>query len=93
MLIVNKQEYNKSDFESRVRVYEEMEQIQEAMGHRLALCLKDPFDIITLVLFLREKQSSVLLIHEDTPKDTAIEMARRANCAGFYMENIATSQN
>ncbi len=44
---------------------------------------KYPFDIITLVFFLKEKKSSVLLIHEDTPKETAIEMAKRANCVGI----------
>ncbi|HDR7470958.1 TPA: acyl-CoA synthetase, partial [Bacillus toyonensis] len=49
MLIVNKQEYSKNDFESRLQVYEEMEQFQAAKGNRFALCLKDPFDIITLV--------------------------------------------
>ena len=83
MLIVNKQEYSKSDFELRLQVYEEMEQFQKAEGNRFALCLKDPFDIITLVFFLKEKKSSVLLIHEDTPKETAIEMAKRANCVGI----------
>ena len=34
-------------------------------------------------VFLKEKKSSVLLIHEDTPKETAIEMAKRANCVGI----------
>lgn len=29
MLIVNKQEYSKSDFELRLQVYEEMEQFQK----------------------------------------------------------------
>lgn len=56
MLIVNKQEYSKSDFDLRLQVYEEMEQFQEAEGNRFALCLKDPFDIITLVFFLKEKE-------------------------------------
>ncbi|HDR7793808.1 TPA: AMP-binding protein [Bacillus luti] len=88
MLIVNKEEYNKSDFDLRLQVYEKMEQFQEVAGNRFALCLKDPFDIITLVFFLKENKSSVLLIHEDTPKETAIEMAKRANCIGIlYGEN------
>ena len=55
MLIVNKQEYSKSDFELRLQVYEEMEQFQKAEGNRFALCLKDPFDIITLC-FLKRKE-------------------------------------
>ena len=44
MLIVNKQEYSKSDFELRLQVYEEMEQFKEAkeiictLSDRLRLC-------------------------------------------------------
>ena len=35
------------------------------------------------MFFLKEKKSSVLLIHEDTPKETAIEMAKRKLCRDF----------
>ena len=56
MLIVNKQEFSKNDFELRLQGYEGVEQFQEAEGNRFALCLKDPFDIITLVFFLKEKE-------------------------------------
>lgn len=61
MLIVNKQEYSKSDFELRLQVYEEMEQFKEAEGNRFALCLKDPFDIITIVFFLKERNHQYYL--------------------------------
>ncbi|EEL51034.1 Long-chain-fatty-acid--CoA ligase [Bacillus cereus Rock3-44] len=60
-----------------------MEHFQEVNGKRFALCITDPFDIITLVFFLKQKKASVLLIHGETPKDTAIEMAKRAECFGI----------
>ncbi|PFA18601.1 MULTISPECIES: AMP-binding protein [Bacillus cereus group] len=83
MLTVNKQEYSKNDFELRLQTYENMEHFQEVNGKRFALCITDPFDIITLVFFLKQKKASVLLIHGETPKDTAIEMAKRAECFGI----------
>ncbi|WP_000958723.1 AMP-binding protein [Bacillus cereus] len=83
MLTVNKQEYSKNDFELRLQKYENMEHFQEVNGKRFALCITDPFDIITLVFFLKQKKASVLLIHGETPKDTAIEMAKRAECFGI----------
>lgn len=83
MLIVNKQEYSKNDFELRLQMYENMEHFQEVNGKRFALCITDPFDITTLILFLKQKSASVLLIHGETPKATAIEMAKRAECFGL----------
>ncbi|MEN1937336.1 AMP-binding protein [Paenibacillus sp. 102] len=83
MLIVNKQEYSKNDFELRLQMYENMEHFQEVNGKRFALCITDPFDIITLVFFLKQKKASVLLIHGETPKATAAEMAKRAECFGL----------
>lgn len=83
MLTVNKQEYSRNDFELRLQTYENMEHFQEVNGKRFALCITDPFDIITLVFFLKQKKASVLLIHGETPKDTAIEMAKRAECFGI----------
>ncbi|HEK9100501.1 AMP-binding protein [Bacillus pfraonensis] len=83
MLIVNKQEYSKNDFELRLQMYENMEHFQEVDGKRFALCITDPFDITTLILFLKQKRASVLLIHGETPKATAIEMAKRAECFGL----------
>lgn len=93
MLIVNREEYSKSDFDLRLQAYEEMEQFQEAAGNRFALCLKDPFDIITLVFFLKEKKSSVLLIHEDTPKERLLKWRSVQIVSEFYMEKIAILRN
>ncbi|MEY8346990.1 AMP-binding protein [Bacillus cereus] len=83
MLTVNKQEYSKNDFELRLQMYENREHFQEMNGKRFALCITDPFDIITLVFFLKQKKASVLLIHGETPKETAVEMAKRAECFGL----------
>ncbi|PFK35392.1 acyl-CoA synthetase [Bacillus cereus] len=88
MLTVNKQEYSKNDFELRLQTYENMEHFQEVNGKRFALCITDPFDIITLVFFLKQKKASVLLIHGETPKDTAVEMAKRAECFGILYEDF-----
>lgn len=83
MLIVNKQEYSKNDFELRLQMYENMEQFHDATGNRFALCITDPFDMITLVFFLKKKGASVLLIHGETPRDTAVEIAKGAGCFGL----------
>ncbi|MBO1626713.1 AMP-binding protein [Bacillus arachidis] len=83
MLIVNKQEYSKNDFELRLQMYENMEQFHDATGNRFALCITDPFDMITLVFFLKKKGASVLLIHGETPRDTAVEIAKGAACFGL----------
>ncbi|WP_026592282.1 AMP-binding protein [Bacillus sp. UNC437CL72CviS29] len=83
MLIVNKQEYSKNDFELRLQMYENMEQFHDATGNRFALCITDPFDMITLVFFLKKKGASVLLIHGETPRDTAVKIAKGAACFGL----------
>ncbi|WP_369899999.1 AMP-binding protein [Bacillus manliponensis] len=83
MLKVNREQYSKEQFQARIAVYEKMECYQNLEGKRFALCIADPFDVLTLVFFLRARGGSILLIHGETPKEKAYSMAADASCIGL----------
>lgn len=45
--------------------------------------MKDLFDIIMFVFFLKEKKLLVLFIYEDMLKEMVIEMVKCVNCVGI----------
>jgi len=83
MLKINNQLYERFEIERVYRQFEELDHFREIEGKRIALCVKDPLDTITLVRFFREKGCSTLLIHGETPLQTAYTMAMKGECHGL----------
>ncbi|MED1662982.1 AMP-binding protein [Brevibacillus laterosporus] len=83
MLIINENEIGSNQFDSRLLSYLGMPHFQQPEGKRYALCLSNALDIISLVLYLRDHGASVLLIHGETPEETAYQMAVDGQCYGL----------
>ncbi|TPG71033.1 acyl-CoA synthetase [Brevibacillus laterosporus] len=83
MLIINESEVGSDQFDARLLAYLGMPHFQQPEGRRYALCLSDALDIISLVLYLRDNGGSVLLIHGETPEETAFRMAVDGQCYGL----------
>ncbi|WP_182300183.1 AMP-binding protein [Cohnella cholangitidis] len=80
MLFINKQRYVRSDLASEFNKMDATDKLSNPEGKGYAVCVNDPFLLITLLMYLRERSASIILIHEDTPKTTAAELATRARC-------------
>ncbi|MBW7474899.1 AMP-binding protein [Paenibacillus oenotherae] len=87
MLTINREEVGLAVFSARLRAMQDMEPIARSGGSRIALCLKDPIDVIAAILALRERGASVLLIHGDTPTDRARQLAEEAGCSAMMLQS------
>lgn len=90
MLTINREEVGLALFSARLRTMQDMEPIARSGGSRIALCLKDPIDVIAAILALRERGASVLLIHGDTPPDRAQQLAVEAGCRAMMLQSAQT---
>jgi 3,4-dihydroxybenzoate---[aryl-carrier protein] ligase len=90
MLTIDNQALSKLDWLKRYGSMERLEGYRDPEGKRYAVCLENAFDVLTVVLFLRERGGSLLLIHTDTPAARAAEFAVRADCAYLIMGNWDT---
>ncbi len=81
MFIVDSQTFARADFVKRWEEMHGQEAFRAPEGKRYALCLKDAFDLVSVLLFLKERGGSTLLMHGGTPYETAVETAKRADCA------------
>ncbi|MBD8497784.1 AMP-binding protein [Paenibacillus sp. CAU 1523] len=52
-------------------------------GKVLALCISDPTHLLACIRYLRSQHCSMLLIHGETPQQTAIQLAHQAGCHGL----------
>ncbi|MFS0554603.1 AMP-binding protein [Brevibacillus sp. 179-C9.3 HS] len=86
MLIVNQNEISVYDMERHKQRFREMDHFRQPEAKRYAICIADPLDVISLVQYLREHNGSVLLIHGETPKETAYQMAVKARCYGLVFQ-------
>ncbi|AEI45566.1 AMP-binding protein [Paenibacillus mucilaginosus] len=78
MFTVNRERFSATDARVRLDAYGALEHFRSPEGRLYALCLSSPADVVTLVLFLRERGGSVLLLAADTPLETALASARQA---------------
>lgn len=86
MFFINKQEISKEYFNQEINSIQKKKWFSNPRGKRYAICLTEPLHVIAVVYYLREAGASVLLIHGETPKETAIQMAQDANCYGLLYE-------
>ncbi|MGO4548868.1 AMP-binding protein [Paenibacillus sp. 2TAB23] len=86
MLKVDGNTWSKAQFASRMRVIGELEPCRSPEGHRYAIRLRDPVDILAAVIYFREHHASALLLHGDTPADEAATMAAKAGCRALLLD-------
>lgn len=80
MLRIDSQTYESSDLSARYEEMERMGEYRNPEGKRYAVCVHHAFDLLTIVMYLRNRGGSVLLIHGNTPVESAKEMASNADC-------------
>ncbi|WP_171056321.1 AMP-binding protein [Paenibacillus sinopodophylli] len=86
MLKVDGNTWSKVQFVSRMRVISELGPCRSPEGHRYAIKLRDPVDILAAVVYFREHHASALLLHGDTPTDEAAAMATSAGCRALLLD-------
>ncbi|MFD0697442.1 AMP-binding protein [Paenibacillus sp. GCM10027628] len=79
-MIVDKQRYEKSDFDSMHIKMASIPELHRPEGKLYAICMKSPFEIMCLLSYLRDKDGALLLLHGDTPLETAKKLAADAHC-------------
>jgi len=77
---VDKITYDEKNFMERSSNLNRLACFHNPEGRLYALCLKDSFDLISVLIYLRSGGGSALLIHADTPLEAARITAERAQC-------------
>jgi acyl-coenzyme A synthetase/AMP-(fatty) acid ligase len=87
VLIIDNQKIGQVEFRQRHRQMEQLAEYRNPAGKRYAICLKHAFDLLAAVMYIREREGSVLLIHADTPLGAAKDIALRADCTYLLYDN------
>jgi 3,4-dihydroxybenzoate---[aryl-carrier protein] ligase len=87
MIQINTARYDSAELNSIHEMYQGLEHLRHVEGKMYAVCSQDPLYIVSLVLYFREQAGSLLLIHGETPIDTALTMAVEANCDGLLYQD------
>lgn len=80
MIQIDRHKVDELMFAAKVNELGKMESFRSPEGKAYAICLKDAFDLISSVIYLREHGATVLLFHADTPFETAKKMSIEAGC-------------
>ncbi len=88
VLSVNDTLYDRSYFDERRAAYERLPLLANSTGRRLAICLEDPAEWLSLCLFLRERGASVAPIHPSTPLSAAQRLAARLDCHVLFYQRL-----
>ncbi|MEK0316173.1 AMP-binding protein [Cohnella sp. 56] len=81
MLAVNNDRFTGHDLKVRYAGLGRLEALRSPEGKRFAVCVRQAFDLIAIVLYIRQQGGSVLLLHASTPGGAAEAAARKADCA------------
>ncbi|CAM4482891.1 fatty-acyl-CoA synthase [Paenibacillus endophyticus] len=90
MLQVNRNKISVAEHERNWHAYLRLPHLQKPQGKRFALCISDAAQLISLVLFLKEHGSSILLMHGGMPLEAALTTSEGAGCAGLIYQEPAT---
>ncbi|MHA6482891.1 AMP-binding protein [Paenibacillus sp. strain BS8-2] len=80
MLTVDATTFVRADMDDAWLAYRQLAYLRQPQGIKYAICMRDPMDTVSLVLYLRQEGGSVLLIHGDTPEEAAVKAAVEAGC-------------
>lgn len=91
MFYIDDHYYTIDDLEAQFENYETIPYLRDCQDYRLAVCLPDQFQWLSLCFYIRKKGGSVFPIHSSTPKEGALRMA--SNVASHYLiyESIETA--
>lgn len=90
LFAVNQTYFGQSDLDTRSKAWELLPHIRETWkpGIRLAVCIGNAAELIPLVLFVKELGVSILLLHGETPVETAMGLAKEAGCIGLVFQSV-----
>ncbi|MDF2670570.1 MAG: hypothetical protein K0R67_2876 [Paenibacillus sp.] len=80
MITVNTTRYDKMDLEALEQTYQSLDYLAQVENKTYAICFHDPIYTISLVQYFRKNAGSLLLIHGETPLETAVTLAVDAEC-------------
>ncbi|MEK3883842.1 AMP-binding protein [Paenibacillus sp. PL2-23] len=89
LFAVNRAVFGQRQLDEAWRRYSGNPSFQEAgrTGSVIAVVMPDAAELIALVLYLREAGASVLLLHGETPRETAMALGRKAGCRGLVFHS------
>ncbi|MBM7704549.1 AMP-binding protein [Metabacillus iocasae] len=88
MFFVNDQYYTVVDVEKQHARFEEMEILQNVHQKRIAVCLPDAFEWLSLCLYMQKKGGSVVPINPATPKEAALRFANATSSHVLLFESL-----
>jgi len=91
MLKIDSRYYDGNEFRLLFDRMRQNEAWRNPEGRRYALCLKTAFELLGSVLYLRDRGGSALLIHADTPLESAVELAENGDCSYLLYGNLETA--
>ncbi|WP_127529294.1 AMP-binding protein [Paenibacillus kobensis] len=86
MFIVNKEHYDRQELERRINAIYALRGSSVWKERRIAVCMKEPLNILAATELIIRNDGSVLLINGDTPIETAIRQAEDAGCMGMLTD-------
>ncbi|MCR2807141.1 AMP-binding protein [Paenibacillus soyae] len=88
MLVVDQERITAAQLRDMQDRFEAREPFGSGLRGFYALCSNDPLFVVAIVALMRRRGDSVLLLHGDTPRDTAVRLAVKAGCAGLFDQSI-----
>lgn len=94
MININGSQYQQHDFCKRNAELSQIDELKNIETRLIAICLGNPFDLLSVLFYIRESGGSVLFIHPETPLENALTLSRTAGCSFLihrdYREIYAT---
>ncbi|NQX61425.1 AMP-binding enzyme [Paenibacillus qinlingensis] len=86
----NQTYFGRDDLEARWKAWGLLPHTREAWksGKRIGLCIANAAELIPLVLYLKELGVSALLLHGETPLETAKTLSQEAGCIGLVYQSV-----
>ncbi|MDF2921690.1 MAG: acyl-CoA synthetase [Paenibacillaceae bacterium] len=80
MITINEHLYTGEEIEELFHEMDQLEAYSSCGGKIFMVCSNEPIVVLAAVMYLRSRNASVLLLHGDTPHETALALAREAGC-------------
>ncbi|MEI5906004.1 AMP-binding protein [Bacillus spongiae] len=88
MFFVDDYFYSIDDLENQYAIFDRISFLKECENSRLAVCIPDVFQWLTLCLYVRQKGGSIVPIHPSMPKEGAMKMAHATNSHSLLYDTI-----
>ena len=85
-LFVNNDHYSDEDFINKIKEIKNHYKSHNFENKIVSLCINNPFDLLAFITFLKDNNSSVFLIHSESPLEGALEQSKKVG-ASFLIYN------